>query len=178
MEKWKFLSFLFLCAELNCSSFIMKATLSKLMMIAGILITAVLTMLITRNVDDTCFDGFHRILCKDSGSAVVKGLQHNNAGDSYFNRRYLQIKGDSIRYDLGNSRSCEATEQNKGESESSPHGCIQNLREYKKDRCSPMFGCLVGQEKQTANAHRFCWRFDCASTLFQLHPSKVRRQKR
>lgn len=102
------------------------------MMIAGILITAVLTMLITRNVDDTCFDGFHRILCKDSGSADVKRL-HNNAGDSYFNRCYLQIKGDSIRYDLGNSRSCEAEQQqNKGESESSPYGCIQNLREYKK----------------------------------------------
>jgi hypothetical protein len=77
MGKCKFFSFLFLCAELNCSSFIMKATLSKIMMIAGILIiiTAVLAMLM-RNVE-TCFHGFNRILCNDSGSADVKGL-HNN----------------------------------------------------------------------------------------------------
>ena len=104
------------------------------MVIAGVLIiiTAVLAMLM-RIVDDICFYGFKRI-CNDSGSAEVKGL-HNNA-DSYFNRRYLKIKVDSIRYDLSNSRSREV-KKNKWEKESSPYAnyCIQNrnLQEYKKE---------------------------------------------
>jgi hypothetical protein len=107
------------------------------MVIAGILliITAVLVMLM-RNVDGICFDGFKPICRNDSGSVDVKGL-HNNIDSYDFNRRYLNIKVDSISYDCSNSRSCEAKENN-GESGSSQYArrCIQNsrnLREYNKE---------------------------------------------
>jgi hypothetical protein len=89
---------------------------------------------------------------------------YRNDEDEYLNRRYFKLSTDVVSYDTRETDSEEQTAAGSGSVRTRSH-----VREFKKSGCCPLFGCVVRQKKQTANAHHFHWRLDCPPTLCQFY---------